>query len=495
VVLSDFQPWLFGSATVLAAGCAGAWRVWPPSGATRGARAASVFGLGVVILLAGGLLFPALAMGGAEAWGWLARTDHFQGLVAESQPLFMARGEISLMAAAANLSIFLFAMPIALVAGVVAARRRAHPEALLLLLGWTFVVCLAAVMQRRFANSASVVVALALAVSVVALYDRLVGRGSATSARRMAAGALAALICGAALLPVWVIYAPFLQHYTSEHGRVVLRGDHYNRYAMMETAAWLGRHTPPTRGWLDASVQPEYAILAPWVMGHVIEYVARRPTTTNNFGDDIGSGNFLSAQAYYAADEARASELLDRLDVRYVVVPFRVGFLAERPPPASMYHALFGHDGARFTPRGAAPGKAVPALERHRLIFEFSRTNRDEGRRPTYKVFEYVRGARLRGRSSPGAEIHAELSLETREGRSFVYSARATVAGSGRFVLRVPYASGIQAGAVTSADHYVVRCESEPAEIRPPAREVFVDESDVVRGKLVRVPDPCANGF
>ena len=44
----------------------------------------------------------------------------------------------------------------------------------------------------------------------------------------------------------------------------------------------------------DAAIAHEYGVMAHWTDGHVIEYVAQRPTIVTNFGDDLGeSYNFV----------------------------------------------------------------------------------------------------------------------------------------------------------------------------------------------------------
>ena len=60
------------------------------------------------------------------------------------------------------------------------------------------------------------------------------------------------------------------------------------RQQQVAMARWIALRTPPTSGWIDPGEPPEYGVLAPWGLGHLIEYVARRPTVTNGFGDDIG---------------------------------------------------------------------------------------------------------------------------------------------------------------------------------------------------------------
>ena len=92
VVLGAFQPWLLGCGAV--AHAALAWRARDEP--LR--RFASLFGIGILLLLASGAVWPELAAAPREIWGWLARDEAFQSQVSESLPLFNAdpRGRATL---------------------------------------------------------------------------------------------------------------------------------------------------------------------------------------------------------------------------------------------------------------------------------------------------------------------------------------------------------------------------------------------------------------
>ena len=126
-----------------------------------------------------------------------------------------------------------------------------------------------------------------------------------------------------------------------------LPSDVWRRHELHRLADWLREATPPTSGFLDPAVAPEYGVMAHWTNGHVLEYVARRPTVVTNFGDDLGEENWLAMARYFGADEAEASAILDELGVRYAILEWR-----RQPPfdafaPDSMVARGFFADGGR----------------------------------------------------------------------------------------------------------------------------------------------------
>jgi asparagine N-glycosylation enzyme membrane subunit Stt3 len=217
-----------------------------------------------------------------------------------------------------------------------------------------------------------------------------------------------------------------------------------------------------------------------------LEYEARRPTVTDNFGDDIGRENYLLARRYYQSEEEAAADLLDRLGVRYVVSQYAPNYLGEDPIPGSMFFALFRHDGSAFDPppdeRQRVP---VRALERHRLIYESPPLDRTTPPRDSlYKVFEYVAGARVVGRAAPGERIRATLSVRTNRRREFSYTSHAVASGDGRYEFRFPYANSGGPRAVRVGRHYTLECGREAA-------RVSVNERAVKTGAEIEGPALC----
>jgi dolichyl-diphosphooligosaccharide--protein glycosyltransferase len=470
VVLSAFQPWLMAAACLWSAGCAAAWRS-DAAGGSRARRTLSGLGLGVALLLASLQAFPGLVAAASDPWEWFAGADPFQRNVGESLPLFFDAGQPSLRIALMRLSVFSLLVPVALGVGAMRAWRAPRPAPLLLFYWWSFGLAAAAVVQRRFFNAASVGVALLFALTLVASYRALVRR--APRARLAAAVALTvtALLFLLPTLPTY--YGDARNWWRTLRGADPQLPLHiYERGVVMDMANWIRRHTPVPSDWLDASARPSYGILAPWTIGHVLEYRARRPTVTDNFGNDIGRANYDQALRYFQSEEPEAAGILADLDVRYVVTQRDLSFLGVRLPRNSIGATLFRRDGA--------------ALERHRLIFDSRPQLFHRGPpEPIFKVFEFVPGARIVGESRPGVRITARLAVRTNRQRRFVYNASVLAADDGRYALRVPYATTGGRRLVRVDPAYRLECGGEQ-------RTVRVDEADVQAGALVQGPRLCA---
>jgi asparagine N-glycosylation enzyme membrane subunit Stt3 len=280
--------------------------------------------------------------------------------------------------------------------------------------------------------------------------------------RRPAAGRIAGWVVVLALigslLPVGAALAPGFSN-LGAHLRgapLALDENMYKRFLMRELCAWLRDHTPPTRGYLDTGV-PEYGVLALWSNGHAIEYVGRRATVTNNFGDDIGRKNFQRARKVFRVTALEAEPLLEELGVRYVIAELDVGRVGGRHGPDSLHASLYFMDGARGLLDVADGGSrvVVPAADRFRLVYE-SAGNPSAPQPPlaTYKLFERVAGARVTGKAPPGYAVEAQLELDTPRGRPFTFSTQAVADPAGDYGLVLPYPTQATSGAVRSKGPY-----------------------------------------
>jgi dolichyl-diphosphooligosaccharide--protein glycosyltransferase len=482
VVLSRFQPWWFGLLGLFGVACAFAWRR-PLLGGSRGRRMLSAVVLGALLLGASVLVLPDLQDGASDAWRWIARKESFQAGVGESLPLFSAMGSIGVGIAVARLSWFVLLFPAVLLVAVGWAWRRPNRPALLLWLGWSAGLFAATLLQRRFFNSFSVAMALLMGWSVCEAYRRLPAWLPAGAAARRAGRAALVVAVIALLYPLRATY----QHHVLNELRPSdtpqrIRPWFVTQRSLVEMARWLDRRTPPTSGWLNPRLHPEYAVLAPWEFGHVIEYTARRPTVTNNFGDDIGERNFRLARRYYQSREPAASEILERLGARYVIAQLRYGFLGEEPIEGAIFWSLYVYDGSEA--EHPAPNDP-PALGRHRLIYESRPWARDVGDAPAFfKVFEHVAGARIAGRAAPGARVSVTLPLRTNRHRELVYRAHTVADASGRYLLRVPYANQGSPRGVRVGPHYTLRCRGDSALLE-------ISEQQIQSGAELVGPDLC----
>lgn len=490
VVLSAFQPWYFAAATFFCLGCVACWRAGVAS-ETRSRRLASAVGLAAILLGASAWLFPGLLLAFGDVWEWFAKQDGFQAQVAESKPLFQSREGFTLDAALVRLSTFSLLVPIALAVAFATVHRRPDRSAIRLFLWWSLGLCAVTIVQKRFFNSASASVALLFALSFRGVYARLPAAVKCRVWTRMVAKAALVACAILLLLPTWASYRSYLANIAAG-----LRGEEpipssetRRKLAMVEMGNWIRIHTPEPSVWLDADARPAYGILAPWTLGHVLEYEARRPTVATNFGDDIGRENFLLARRYYQSEEGLAAELLDRLRVRYVIAQEVPKYLGEDPLPNSMFFSLFHHDGSGSE---GFPGdhahRTPPALERHRLIYESRPIRRtDPPSRSLFKLFEYVPGAKVVGRAAPGARIRATLALRSNRRRDIRYTAESVAARSGEYAFRLPYANRGGPGAVHVGVAYRFECRGEIGRLS-------IAESAVMSGATVAGPDLCLTG-
>lgn len=462
VVLSRFQPWLFGVAVFVCGGCAVSWRS-RRLGASRARRALAFLGLALAAAGGSAALLPELLDGAGDAWRWLAKEESFQSRVSESLPLFSDGGFFSLRIAAVRLSLFVFVLPIAAIWIIWRYRHRPELARVVLLAFFALGLFGVTLLQKRFFNSASIGLSLVLAISAREAWNQ-VGPGG----WRRPALALAVALC---LLPTLEPYPRFAANELR-----ALRGEKLHvtgafgaSQAALETAIWLRTETPRTRGWLRAEQLPEYGVLAPWHLGHVIQYVGRRPTIVDNFGDDLGEEAFAFADRFYLSPEREVAEAAAERGVRYVVVQRGSSFLSRPAGPDSLAHALV--DGE--------------PLERHRLRFE-SKGLRwiDEQAEPIYKVYELVRGAEIVGRAAPGASIELRAGVSTNRGRRFFYERRIRAGSDGSWRVRVPYATVGGPEALRVAPRYRVKCGDE-------VRGVVVSEDAVRRGAVVVGPALC----
>ncbi|HXK21663.1 MAG TPA: STT3 domain-containing protein [Myxococcota bacterium] len=477
VVLSDFQPWLFGSACAVWLGSALAWR----ERRGLGPRLAIFAGIGLTLALALLAARPDLRDGVGDAWQWLAKRETFQSEVAESQPLFFDSGRFTLAIAVTRLSLLGLIFPLAAV--WLAWRQRGRPEAARawLVLGVSAGLYAVTLLQRRFFDTSSLGIAFALGLLARELTSMLRARGVSPRRAGLAVAALLVLM----LLPSLRSYTRgVVNEWNAWHGEKlwVTGGFGFDR-AGLELAQALERGRPPTRGWLDPAQTPEYGVLAPWFLGHVIEYVGRRPTVVDNFGDDLGPESFAFAERAYQSTEPEIAGELSERRIRYVVAHRFPSFLPREPGPTSLFHALFTLDGSQALDESG--DVRIPALERHRLVFEtLGRDFGDAQAPPVYKLFERVEGADVSGEAAPGRRIDVALSLRTNRGRSLVYETRVAADAAGRYRVRLPYATDGGPGTLTTAPYYRFACGSE-------VRGLIVGERAVEEGLPVRGPDLC----
>ena len=256
-----------------------------------------------------------------------------------------------------------------------------------------------------------------------------------------------------------------------------------------EAGRWLAEHTPRTSGYLDAGLQPEYAVLASWGHGHLLRYRSERPTVQDGFGPYAGRESFESAWAYFAEnDEPEAIRILERLGVRYVIGAHDGAGSIEGLERGAMAFRLGRAFGSFVSLRS---GKSVPGLTRHRLVFHAHTAPPNRGPlgvnvpRPhtSLGVWEIVPGAQIEGRAEPGAVVRLSLELATRSNASHVYRRRTVADDQGGYRFVVPYSTDVR----FSPDVRVLRAYQ--LESPRSSEKLAVREEDVLSGVVIRGPD------
>jgi dolichyl-diphosphooligosaccharide--protein glycosyltransferase len=476
VVLSNFQPWLLGSAAALAI-FAARLSTRRPFAERAAWRAVAFFGAGACLLTASVLASADLAQGFADAWRWLGKDEAFQASVVESESLFMVRGHVSGYMANLQLSPLVYAFPFLWLYGCYEAKRADVRGPRVFLLAWAAALFAVTLLQKRFLDTFTVAFAMQSALSIENLWRRIGWSDDGIVGRLAPLGALAILF------PLHANYTPHLDNLLRAFQDEPLKLSTYHRgdRIMHGVSRWLRNYTPRTSGWLDPDETPEYGVMARWSFGHMIQHVGRRPTVTDNFGDDAGPENFALEQRFWSASSQIANPILDKLGVRYVVITDGDPFIAYYDY-FSMYRGLFLRDGSGVV---AGPGKAsTRGLGRYRLLME-SRQLVQRAKRPFAKVFEFVPGARLKGKTRPNTSIGLSLRVNTNRGRNFQYRDRLKSGPDGSFEFVVPYANTGGPSWLNLADEYALRCGLAVA-------WTSVSEQEVQKAKTIWVGDPCA---
>ncbi len=280
-----------------------------PGGAGRrrwpwifGGAAAAVAG---ALALAGSPLVAGVRAGLDSAAGGGAFDE-----IAESLPLLGGRGGFDAVLGTLGWAGVL--LPIAWLAGL-AVLRRERREALLPWLVAVPVLLALSLRQRRFANE----LALPMAVLTGFALARLVRL--TPLARR--AGSVTLLAAGAVALGLqWQVVTQVSAGLSRDPP---LRFPARRLAAQRELYEWLARHAPG---------EPQGSVLATWGHGNGLLWAARQPNVATPFAYYVGADSRLApSRCLLATDPAGARELLERFDVRFLLLT---------PPDPAAVHDL-----------------------------------------------------------------------------------------------------------------------------------------------------------
>jgi dolichyl-diphosphooligosaccharide--protein glycosyltransferase len=369
-------------------------------------------------------------------FGYVSKTDAYEGRNLEQYPLFSFQPVFSDRFGRDCLGFFAWLIPVAPLAALLRARSRTQRGPALVLAAWAAALGALGLLQIRFANDYCPAGSMAFAL--------LLGTAGSTltrHARPRAAAAIAVALALVLLAPVVVLQWASARRTLRGLRSGMPGGDRAlltYQGSMVRFAERVRSATPETAGFDDPAVQPEYAVLAYPGIGHVLHYVAHRATPADNFGPYIGLENYQAVGSFFGLHaEQDAIAEAERLRARYVVTTDYGG-----PVPWTLINRLHRGDGSelgdqpafgcfRLVTEGPSGGRAIGE--------QFGRGIRSEG--APYKLFEIVPGAVLEVHAAPGTSVSAELLLSTPLPRRFTWRTTALAGDDGVARLRVPYAT------------------------------------------------------
>ena len=494
LVLTSFQPGWFAANALACALLARSWAAAPVVAASVRLRWLSAIAVAGVALVAALAAIPGLAGSLDTAAGWFRGDDETLERIIEMLPLF---GDLDGdgpawwgQRAERLLTRFIFLFPplLALLAWRAARSGRAD---LWLLTVWASVSFAEALLQVRFVNSFSVAYTIVLGGTLVDLAGaaraRLAGRPPALRLGAAVAGLVALLLI---LQPSMVFMAGIAEVWSTE-GQGQVRHGYRSGLVYRAVARWLAGQTPVTRGYLDASLRPEYAVLARWDRGHLLRYMSERPVVQDNFAAYGGRYSFEMAAKFYSSEvESQAVRILDELRVRYVIADRMGAAQGERYAKRAMLRRLYPYPSREDPRQQAGLPLRFTGLRHLRLVLE---TTPGQLGVSNLRVFERVPGALLTGEVTPNTLVRAKLQVASgsrSEPGTYVTSVRSS--SEGRYALRVPYATSSD-GAIRTADAYRVVCGEGRG--TTDSGEVAVPEQAVAFGETVSGPTlDCTSG-
>lgn len=442
---------------------------------------------GVLLFGAGGLWLADVgpARGVAEGFAWASRADAFMASILESAPLLGPRsGGLGQLFLALGYGVLVVPLAWWFLAR---AALRAHEHALVPFALALPPLLLQALVQRRFADALVVPMAVALGWGLV----------------RFARGPRWLLVPGALALAL-LAQLPSLQLTSRQIGATTATGARDDALLGERLLyEWIRRNTPDTG---------DYAVLASWDRGHMLEWAADRPSVATNFGSYIGVDGYRApARFFLEADPLKARALLKQRDVRYVLVPgshpSEVPSMVGIVDPSLMARYMINQDGNTVTSAGwlvtmgarlLADGvQVVPPqvlnsqrsapLGFLRLVHVSPYRQvyfRDPGTGdplPAGFVWEHVPGATIAAHGAPGDVVRIEIDLRYEAGdHDLEFRARAVCDESGLGRLWVPYTT-----AEPNGDGIVTRARWTVGDL---AGELTISEEAVQGGRLTELP-------
>lgn len=293
----------------------------------------------------------------------------------------------------------------------------------------------------------------------------------------------------------------------------------------------------PKTGRIESYPYPEtaYGIIASWDFGHMITYYSHRIPIANPFQQGLGKVNKLGeieqvgeTLFFTENDEIKATQMLDELKARYVMTDYSgaVGYgsfsgkttwafeneggyymdeegsgkVTTRKYDKSMIVRLHFFDGRDWLKKDEEGKDIKDSYVRHldhfRLVYESKsgvsssffgdEKNSDKNNLRLFKIFEYVKGAKIIGSAPSGLQIEISTAVKTNQGREFIYK-KITTAQNGKFEFIIPYSTYGKDGWVENGTKFEVFASPYKIKIGEKERVINVSEKSVLEGEIINL--------
>jgi asparagine N-glycosylation enzyme membrane subunit Stt3 len=273
---------------------------------------------------------------------------------------------------------------------------------------------------------------------------------------------------------------------------------------VFDSLLWIRDNTPKTDFLTEPWKKPQYGVMAPWSFGHYLNFFAERPNIANPFGwgKTHREGVFNSARFFVEDDEEKAVKLCRRLGVRFILtgeqnlltylhylgIPKEDFLLQSGVDAGKVNKKYFSAMGSRlFYLNGSAAnieGFNVEALGHFRLVYESKHDSKLEttnrAKFSLVKIFEFVEGVKIHGRTTPNTEVSAKVPVLTNRNRRFEYHMRTQSNNEGYFEFYLPYS--------TEGNPYETGAQA-PYRIQSNGKtiEITITEEEVINGAIKEV--------
>lgn len=270
-----------------------------------------------------------------------------------------------------------------------------------------------------------------------------------------------------------------------------------------------------------------YGILASWDIGHMITYYAHRIPNANPFQQGLGrivESKIIPGETtfFIENDEKKATEMMKELKTKYIITDYgkalsfgafygtqlwAIGgdsdyylekkeaekiLTTTRKYDKSMIVRLQLFDGREWFLSGKEEESKVESLSHFRLVYE-SKTPAAEGffEKPRedniklFKIFEYVKGAKIIGNAPSGSEVEISTKIITNQGREFVYRKKVTANEDNEFEFILPYSTFGKDGWLENETKFEVFASPYKIKINDLERQVNISESDILEGNTI----------